>query len=252
MRDSQRTKCYQAEALAEQRLTQVAKGDRVDPVITEWFRVMDEGECTKFIHKVAKKIGVTVNAIEYPAAGNKATWFNGPKKVRLPRWARTKDTVIHELAHAVIGQAGPRGRHFPGPGHGAEWVEQRLILTALFGTDEIAAAFRKAYRDKAVRVVPSPEQAIAFLNMARRKDEPSERRIKVIMEDGVRYTGRLIEWDGETVTVGRRLSETSNVTDAIETIEDLSGQTCRLILSCPIEEVRYATFIDPDPELLAQ
>lgn len=141
VRDSQRRKLYKAE--------REAKLDET-PLPT----VLD---CHNYVHKCLKskrllktypfmrgaKIGIKDGRRTRIARG-------GRFYLNLPRWARTKWVVLHELAHTITIRGNPR----PVPGHGREYAAVFLKLVHLFlGADE-AKRLKAAYKANKVKFRP--------------------------------------------------------------------------------------------------
>jgi len=108
-------------------------------------------ECQKFVDKVTARKYVIENygnstIMVLDGRGRRkacATYYNGNKAIKLPRWARTKYVILHEIAHHLSG----------GDGHKAEFASCLLDLVRHFLGKESADALQGAYYHKSVKVV---------------------------------------------------------------------------------------------------
>lgn len=108
-------------------------------------------ECQKFVDKVTARQYVTSNygkatIMVLDGRGRRsacASYSGGQKAIKLPKWARTKYVILHEVAHHISG----------GAGHKAEFASCLLDLVRHFLGKESADALQGAYYYKGVKVV---------------------------------------------------------------------------------------------------
>lgn len=78
--------------------------------------------------------------------------------LQLPRWARTKATVLHELAHSLTGER---------PAHGWQFARNYLLLVQHFLGPEAAKALRTSYRKERVRYNPPRKLSLEIIDKLR-------------------------------------------------------------------------------------
>ena len=111
-------------------------------------------ECQKFVDKViARKYVLEAYGIQakrpitvLDGRGRRkacATFYYGQRAIKLPRWARTRYVILHEVAHHLTDLNG----------HKAEFASCLLDLVRHFMGKESAEALQGAYHLKGVKVV---------------------------------------------------------------------------------------------------
>jgi hypothetical protein len=108
-------------------------------------------ECQKFVDKVTARKYVIENygnatIMVLDGRGRRkacATYSGGCKAIKLPRWARGKYVILHEVAHHLTDLNG----------HKAEFASCLLDLVRHFLGKESADALQGAYYHKSVKVV---------------------------------------------------------------------------------------------------
>lgn len=132
-------------------------------------------ECQKFVDKVTARQYVIDNygkatIIVLDGRGRRkacATYYGGRKAIKLPRWARTKYVILHEVAHHLTRL----------DGHKAEFASCLLDLVRHFLGKESADALQGAYYFKGVKVVGKNGPTKARCPQSRR-DWVEARKIK--------------------------------------------------------------------------
>lgn len=141
-RDSQRSKCYAAEDACQKELG-------IKPNLTLV-------QCRALIQKLANEhpaidIGYTIQVKD--GRGCRRAWActtKGSAVIKLPRFARTKQTVIHEFTHIVIWlrdyRAGTKSA-----AHGWQFCAEYLDLVEQYISKKHAATLRKCFKDGGVK-----------------------------------------------------------------------------------------------------
>lgn len=165
-RDMQKAKLYRAEREAFGfGFSAVVRYDRHSGRHSSEMTLPD---CEAFIDKVCCDAWVrrTFGTIAPRVADGRGTRIarGSPDRINLPRWARTKPVILHELAHGLTRKAyGPS----PAP-HGWEFASVYLRLVQHFlgkdRADQLRAAFKKhRVRTAPKRTRPMSDEAKAIL-----------------------------------------------------------------------------------------
>ena len=72
--------------------------------------------------------------------------------IKLPRWARTKPVILHEIAHAL--SVADREAHGPMAAHGWQFARRFIVLVQRFLGKEEARKLKTAFRKHRVRYNP--------------------------------------------------------------------------------------------------
>ena len=162
-RDSQRAKVYAAETSVE--------WARHDRLILKRFRTIVDAELFAesvfrspwFASRAPHLVQLTVVAGE--RSSKRATCTTKPGKVpgtsvsriRLPPWARNRQVVLHELAHAMVWRPEPPAHHGP------EFCRALIELVTEYASSSAAGALRVQFALRGVRVgaVIAPIDAVA-------------------------------------------------------------------------------------------
>lgn len=204
MRDQQRQKVYDAERQAEHKLRKLHhdhSGPGSRPVDVGLSRIPDE-DCQAYVDDVCDHMGVKrvdVRFVPTETHAAKYTRVEGDalSEIVLPPWARNKVTVLHELAHHLT------HRYFPG--HGAEFIENFLMLTRTFLPAPVSQIFIDEFLDSGVEVKSTGKQGLRFLAYALKlKKRGKSKKAVVITSEPKRYVGWVIDFDrAGDVTLGR-------------------------------------------------
>lgn len=90
---------------------------------------MTLAECQALIDSVAKVYALRAIEATDGRARRNACWAPGARQIKLPRWARTRATVLHECAHTLITDLhGVRACAW----HGREFVAALIQLQARY------------------------------------------------------------------------------------------------------------------------
>lgn len=140
-RDSQRDAIYDAEDSVDPgtRFSSLAAAQRfVDEVIASeyWDRLPERPQVVELGDGRSRR-----------HACAEETWFGA--RVKLPLWARTPLTVLHELAHTVTSRAAES--------HGPEFAAQYLRLVRRFLSEEHWSRLRAAFEQRGVVVAAPPK-----------------------------------------------------------------------------------------------
>jgi hypothetical protein len=102
-------------------------------------------ECSDIIHRAVAAYGRRWTGRIHHGGGT-TNARGGATRINLPKWARTKDIVLHEAAHAIM------ALRFPGyAAHGPEYARVWMNLLEAEGVVK-APEFRKAAREAHVKV----------------------------------------------------------------------------------------------------
>ena len=142
-RDSQRTRLYRAEALAP-------RGQEM-PRVPRLQRALDEVVGSAWFGERYGSIGTVV--VDAGAGNRRATHrqrlTDGVHILKLPRWARCRRILLHELAHAVVTHRQPAAAP-----HGPEFARVLLDLVGQFQSPEDGAMLADSFRNGRIRVAP--------------------------------------------------------------------------------------------------
>lgn len=139
-RDSQRSKVYSAEASFLYRSTLVG-------VVNKRFKGI--GEIESYVWAILRRAYVKIVTI-YSGQGRRVACCEfrlGEYRLKLPVWARTEATILHELAHALTDFK--YGRNVAG--HGWEFANTYLLLVRNVMGAEAHALLKAEYKAKKVR-----------------------------------------------------------------------------------------------------
>lgn len=148
-RDNQRSRVYAWENQAVRNFTGKSSG------IPE-FETLDQ--CTEFATPIWRKergrVGLarrSAPTIERPHWGQRRAWAHADHRITLPRWARSRWVILHELAHHLTPWDEAHGPRFVGVliGLAARWLDydvQQLMALA----DEMGVR----YHVRSIGVVP--------------------------------------------------------------------------------------------------
>lgn len=135
-RDTQRTKMYRAERTMKSHREDLM-GLRDAELFA--FRVVDSDLFKSLTRPRWHSIGVRVT----DGRARQSACAVGKAEIRLPRWARSKLVILHELAHIAMARAG----HEFEAAHGWRFCSTQLRLVRRFmgvaAHDELRAAFRE-------------------------------------------------------------------------------------------------------------
>lgn len=119
-----------------------------------WFKILNRdrwrpwalptvADCQAYVDAVCEAEGVPTHRITdgRRARSASALWDGS---IRLPRWARTRPVILHELAHHLR----PSGT----AGHGPEFCRVYLVLLARYYSEEGAQAVERAFQQHKVKI----------------------------------------------------------------------------------------------------
>lgn len=146
-RDSQRIKVYRAEwAVPKASSLGWGKSDNVQKFV---IKVLTSAYVTRRYGKLH------IPKIE-PKHHGAATYNGSWQRIKLPRWAMTKETVLHEVAHHIVHwEYGSRCA-----GHGPEFVKVFLELLSHFISKEYAKQIQSLYAKQGVKTVNASGKAV--------------------------------------------------------------------------------------------
>lgn len=162
-RDVQRAKVYAAEASVE--------WDRHDKRATKRFRTL--GDAAEFVELVYRSEWfstraphlVALSVVAGDRSSRRATCTTRVGKVpgtsvsriRLPPWARNRQVVLHEMAHALVWKPEPPAHHGP------EFCRAEIELLGEFVSPAAASALRVQFAIRGVRVGDAPKVVAPFV-----------------------------------------------------------------------------------------
>jgi small nuclear ribonucleoprotein (snRNP)-like protein len=190
LRDTQRQKVYDAETAARDQIFELGRNGDAD-IRAEMCYFECEEDAQLFLNDACERLALRPVSVKLTEGGD-ASCHHGV--IILPPWARQKFTALHELAHHMT----PNGF----PSHGAEYVENHLLLLRVFLPARVAEIYLNAYLAEGVTTAGSNHQATRFLAYARRVGEG--RLVKLVLADGQRMYGELHEYDRRTKVVLKR------------------------------------------------
>lgn len=146
-RDSQRIKVYRAEwEIKKTSPLGWGKSDNVRKFVT---KVLTSAYVTRRYGKLP------IPKIE-PKHHGRATYSGYWQRIELPRWAMTKETVLHEVAHHIVHwKYGSRCA-----GHGPEFVKVFLELLSHFISKEHAKQIQSLYAQQGVKTLNASGKAV--------------------------------------------------------------------------------------------
>lgn len=190
MRDQQRQQLYDAERRAEDKLRQLHRTHSrpsARPVDVGLTQITDVA-CQPYVDEVCDHVGVKRVTVKFVEPRDLAIYHRDDAEMILPPWARNKITILHELAHHLT--------HRYYPGHGAEFVENFLMLTRTFLSPTVAQIFMDEFLDEGVEVKSSGKQGLRFMTYALKLSRRGKsKRVVVITNEPKRYVGWLMEFD---------------------------------------------------------
>lgn len=110
--------------------------------------------------------------------GGTRTATGSPDRINLPLWARTRETVLHEAAHAITDSLWPWGST---AAHGPEYARVLLELWAWAKLDTMPA-LREQARTKKVKVSQNPKCVPPKVTAVRSLERAKERYAKAKAE----------------------------------------------------------------------
>lgn len=165
-RDNQRKRVYDAEALAK-----MSESAAAVKLLHNGKRVTSTGNisieaCQAYVDYVTnsawfqRRWGRRSLRVIHKVYG-KATGGHG--QVALPPWARTEETILHEIAHNLT----PPGAAW----HGPEFAAALLVLVKHMCGSESYTALRQSMREERVRVGALPKPDPAYARNVKPRDE---------------------------------------------------------------------------------
>ncbi len=154
MRDSQRSRVYEAEAAlaGDADLMTIAECRRfVNSIIcSRWWKA----RCNLWSVRVFDGRGTRrARGGHFQSSANKAGWG-----ISLPKWARTRATILHELSHVITEHeawfSGVEEWQWPKlPAHGRAFCRNFLALVGRWMGKDEAARLRDSFRDNGAKWV---------------------------------------------------------------------------------------------------
>ena len=187
-RDNQRSKCYAWErAVAEQEGHSIYEPD---------FKTVDE--CAAWAAPIWRKergrVGLAKAAapsIERPSWGQRSALAHGDHRITLPRWARNRWVILHEMAHRLTPKDEAHGPRFVGVlmGLAARWMDCDAD-TMMRAADEAGVK----YHVRSIGVVPTHGPAWHLERALRHQGPatPMDIACQLSLADGVEVTERQV------------------------------------------------------------
>lgn len=215
---------YDAERRAERRIRALLKSGPDMRTQDLGLATLADEEIQPFVDEVCDRLGVRrVLADLIPEKTRAASYHHSRKLIKLPPWARNRITILHELAHHTT--------HRAFPSHGAEFVENFMLLVRAFLPEATAQIFTEEFLAAGVELRPTGKQGKRFLAYALKltKRNEAKKPVVVVTNQPRRYRGYLLDYDRNGAVV---LGGVDHVTRKTPTSK------------IPTSAVRYATWDD--------